>query len=393
MVLEVFRKVTNFLDDNPSLPLAVAFGGLYTVYYLCCVVKKPRIACSDKRLQHLIERYCPIAREYYWPTWWCFQAHAQTLLRAILQSKPHPSYRSEFLLLPDGGQIKLDWSDSNHNSTYLEENRPTILLLPGLTGSSEETYIQHMVHNAELLGYRSVVFNNRGNGGADLLTPRTYCAANVEDMEFVVKHIKKRYPEAPLMGTGISLGGIILFNYLVAMGKESGLCAGMCISAAWNIFESCASLEKPLNLFFFNRYLARLLVKKVQENIHIFEKQFDVDHVLESNTIREFDTRFTSKLFGYESCEHYYKEASLHDKIHALEVPVLTLNAADDPFSPLHAIPVQEAQQNNNIAMVITSHGGHIGFLEGAVPRDKNYMYRWFSQFADAVFKHGFKEE
>ena len=56
----------------------------------------------------------------------------------------------------------------------------------------------------------------------------------------------------------------------------------------------------------------------------------------QSSAIREFDSRVTSKLFGYESCEHYYREASLHDKIHALQVPVLTLNAADDPFSPLH---------------------------------------------------------
>ena len=52
------------------------------------------------------------------------------------------------------------------------------------------------------------------------------------------------------------------------------------------------------------------------------------------------------------------------------------------------AIPVDEAYQNNHIAMVITTHGGHIGFLEGAFPRDKNYMYRWYSQYVDAIFRH-----
>ena len=58
---------------------------------------------------------------------------------------------------------------------------------------------------------------------------------------------------------------MILFNYLANAGKNVGLCAGMCISVAWNVFESCVSLEKPLNLFFFNRYLARLLVNKIKE--------------------------------------------------------------------------------------------------------------------------------
>lgn len=387
------RIINSFIKENPSLLLALGFAGLYAVYYLWVVVKKPRIACKDKFLQKLIGRHCPIAREYYWPTWWCFQSHVMTLLRALIQSRPQVNYRSEYLLMADGGQVKLDWVDNDDHSATPTSSRPTVLLLPGLTGSSEETYILHMVHDAELLGYRAVVFNNRGNGGADLLTPRTYCASNTEDMQFVVGHINAKFPEAPIIGVGVSLGGMILFNYLAAMGHNSKLKAGICISVIWNVFESCISLEKPLNLLFFNRYLARLLVNKIRENIQMFERHLDVDHVLEANTIREFDSRVTSKLFGYESCDHYYKEASLYDKIHALRIPVLALNAADDPFSPLHAIPVEEAHLNDNIAMVITSHGGHIGFLEGAIPRDKNYMYRWCSQFIDAVFKHEIKDD
>ena len=62
---------------------------------------------------------------------------------------------------------------------------------------------------------------------------------------------------------------MILFNYLAAAGRNSGLCAGMCVSVAWNASESTLSLEKPLNLFFFNRYLARLLVNKILSLIHI----------------------------------------------------------------------------------------------------------------------------
>lgn len=38
-------------------------------------------------------------------------------------------------------------------------------------------------------------------------TPRTYCAANIEDTEFVIQHVKNKYPNAPLMGVGVSLGG------------------------------------------------------------------------------------------------------------------------------------------------------------------------------------------
>lgn len=56
--------------------------------------------------------------------------------------------------------------------------------------------------------------------------------------------------------------------------------------------------------------------------------------MLQSTTIREFDDRFTAPMFGYCTWEDYYRDACIHDKVHNLKVPVLCLNAADDPFSP-----------------------------------------------------------
>lgn len=390
--MEVCQKVFHFVQHKPYVSLFVTVGGMYTLYYFTKVVKRPRLVCGDKRLLQLIESHCPIAREYFWPTWWCFQSHAQTVLRTVLQSCPHVIYRSEVLRLSDGGQVKLDWavgqSADIHNPTSA---CPTVIILPGLTGSSDEAYVKHLVDTVTGLGYRCVVFNNRGNGGCELLTARTYCASSTEDLENVVKHISSLYPEAPLMAVGVSLGGVILFNYLAQTGENCGLRAAICISVVWNLMASSASLRKPVNMWAFNRYLAQRLVEKFKTHRHMFGTEVNMDQVLKSTTIREFDTHFTSKMFGYESCDHYYHEASLHYKLHAIRVPVLTLNAADDPFMPLSGIPVEEALINDNIAMVITSYGGHIGFMEGVMPRHKNYMYRWVAQFVDCVFKHGNK--
>lgn len=57
--------------------------------------------------------------------------------------------------------------------------------------------------------------------------------------------------------------------------------------------------------------------------------------LLQSKTIKEFDANFTSKHFGFEDVEHYYRTATLHDKLHKITTPILCLSAADDPFQPL----------------------------------------------------------
>ena len=38
-------------------------------------------------------------------------------------------------------------------------------------------------------------------------TPRTFNAANTEDLKFVLSHINKSYPGSPIFGMGISMGG------------------------------------------------------------------------------------------------------------------------------------------------------------------------------------------
>lgn len=66
-------------------------------------------------------------------------------------------------MLNDGGEVALDWLESN-----CSEDSPLILILPGLTGESQAEYIKCLVTAANRIGIRTVVFNNRGLGGLTL---------------------------------------------------------------------------------------------------------------------------------------------------------------------------------------------------------------------------------
>ncbi|KAK7826882.1 hypothetical protein U0070_026478 [Myodes glareolus] len=158
------------------------------------------------------------------------------------------------------------------------------------------------------------------------------------------------------------MGGMLLLNYLGKIGSKTPLMAAATFSVGWNTFACSESLEKPLNWLLFNYYLTTCLQSSVKKHQHMFVKQIDMDQVMKAKSIREFDKRFTSVMFGYRTIDDYYTDAT---------------------------IPIETAKQNPNVALVLTSYGGHIGFLEGIWPRQCTYMDRVFKQFVQAMVEHG----
>ncbi|KAJ8680229.1 hypothetical protein QAD02_016016 [Eretmocerus hayati] len=375
----------------PQLCCGALFGLGFCAYYLFEVVKIPLLICGRGPFHEFLINNLPILKDKFWPTLWCFESRAQTIFASIIRAKmlPRMQYRREMLTLSDGGEVALDWAEENTNSAS-----PVVIILPGLTGASQAEYIKCLVYAGRNFGMRIVIFNYRGMGGVKIKTPKLYCACNCEDLAEVIEHVKKLHPHVPIGATGISMGGLLLGNYLAQYGKEAvgKVKAALIISVPMNIFEATKSIEKPYLNLMLNRHLCENLHKILRRHVDKDDfPELDMDEVYKSKTVREFDEKFTSRHFGYRDAEHYYSVATLHNKLHLVEVPLLCLSAADDPFQPLQAIPMKEVSSSRNVAMILTSRGGHIGFLEGFWPlnMEEQYIGKIFSQYFGAVFTKG----
>ena len=236
------------------------------------------------------------------------------------------------------------------------------------------------------MGFRSVVFLNRGAGGTDLLTPVTYDGFNnIDDLRAAVLLVHTRYPDAPIIAGGTSMGGITLVHYLANYGTDSGITAAMIQSTGWCIFESVKSLSKPPNMIF-NLYLTHRYKEVITQNKEMFAARgVDVTEIMKCRTVQEIHTKYIVPVHGYANVEEYWETLSPHRQLLHVKIPLLSLNAADDVFSPEKSIPVHLTERNRNIAFVVTAKGGHIGFLEGVNPKKAGYNDALFYEYIHMV--------
>ena len=295
----------------------------------------------------------------------------------------------EYIKLEDGGQVSLDWYSNQHDYRN-KETDPIVVLVPGLTGNSQTEYLKSLVQDIQVCGYSCVAFNHRSRGGTTLLTPKLYCAANCDDLEQALIHTRSKRPKSLIVAIGVSLGGIQLTRYLVHKGSASVVDAAVIISVAFNLVKATESLEAFGMNYLFNRALTKgLLQEMVKEQKGMLGRAENIryEDVLQSKTFRDFDSSFTSKMFGFPSVFDYYKEASNAGKLHHIKVPTICLSSADDVFSPENILPIQEISSNSNVAMILTRRGGHVGFMDGLIPRLPFFSERFIRQYLCALRK------
>eukprot|EP00262_Sarcandra_glabra_P002106 TRINITY_DN12365_c0_g1_i1.p1 TRINITY_DN12365_c0_g1~~TRINITY_DN12365_c0_g1_i1.p1 ORF type:complete len:375 (-),score=31.63 TRINITY_DN12365_c0_g1_i1:252-1376(-) len=273
--------------------------------------------------------------------------HVETIFAAFFRSLPDITFRRECLRTRDDGSLALDWVSGDERTLPVES--PVLILLPGLTGGSGDTYVRHMLVRARSNGWRVVVFNSRGCADSPVTTPQFYSASFIEDLCQVVNHVRNRYPKSNLYAIGWSLGANILVRYL---GQESHCCplsGAVSLCNPFNLVIADEDFRKGFNIIY-DKALSRALCKIFKKHALLFEGltgEYNIPLAANAKSVREFDEGLTRVSFGFKSVDEYYYNSSSSRSIKHVKTPLLCIQAANDPIAPSRAIPREELKMMN----------------------------------------------
>lgn len=366
---------------------------ILTLMILCYIYnvsnfgKLPELYCKkNSQLHYFIKENVATLHRPYKPPVWCGESRLQTIVRYFTPCRSDITWERETVRDKDGGVFYIDWCQNNANPRFpASSDRPTVLIVPGLTSTSSSSYILSIADCLASQGYRIMVLIYRGLDGNELKTPLSFCATYTEDLEHVVNVHHRRYPKSDLYAIGASLGSTILGRYLCQEKDKSKMKAGVLFCCSFDPEKCIKEMEKTSNLLLMNYQVTQNIKKYYRRNKEVFKGVVDDKLVEKACFLREFDNHFTAPVFGFANSDEYYKEASLVNRLNEIEVPVLCVGATDDPFSPEWALPKKEICESDNVAMVMTYGGGHVSHIEEQFPFSKSYfelvMLEYFGGF------------
>jgi predicted alpha/beta-fold hydrolase len=323
------------------------------------------------------------------PAWWLGNAHAQTLYSALFRQPPQLHRQREKQTLPDGDWVYLDWLLP---AGWERREQPLVIVVHGLSGSSDSHYVLGLQAQLQAAGMGSVAMNCRGASGGPNHLPRAYHAGASDDIRAVVEAVATAYPGRPLAVVGYSLGGNMTLKLLAELGNDRRMVGGVAVSVPL-LLPLCASrMDQGFSRIYRKHLLGELLDTWQAKHEHFGQAgRHDAASEIAARLAHgpfesfwQFDDKLMAPLHGFADVHDYYERCSSRQFLKDIHIPTLVIHAEDDPFMTPGVIP-GDGELSPWVHFELSRRGGHVGFIEGGSPgAPAYYLERRIPQFLQA---------
>ena len=261
--------------------------------------------------------------------------------------------------------------------------RGELIVLHGLEGSHDSGYMQSMAQAGLLRGLRVHRLNMRTCGGTESLAPTLYHAGLTEDLQSIVEKLAAD-GSGPIFLVGYSLGGNVVLKLVGELGDKArtlGIAGVVTVSTPLDLMACCQRMQEPRNFIYSSKFIDRLKAR-YRRRAAAFPDRFPLDGLDAVRSVLEFDDRFTAKAFGFGDASNYYGTQSSQAFLKSIAIPGLLIHSADDPLIPPWVYERAAPETNPNLKLILTQHGGHVGFLARRGPRfwSEEVAVNWIDQ-------------
>jgi len=298
-------------------------------------------------------------------------AHTQSLVsssplrRAVAMRRSKALRAVEQPWVLDGGDgVRLQGFYSAQPRAAEQDRLPRglVVLLHGWEGSVNSSYI--LTNGARLYAAGFDVFrlNFRDHGDTHHLNPGIFHSCRLEEVISALADLQQRVGPGPWGLAGYSLGGN--FALRVALNAQRANLHLACVVGVCPVIDPAGAMHAmEQGIRFYERYFERKWSRSLKIKKKCFPELYGDDNWHDVAGLRARTHYLATRYAGFADADSYFEGYSIAgERLSPLKIPSTILTSADDPV-----VPVADFDQlpvNPNLEVLVTSHGGHCGFLK-----------------------------